>query len=337
MHTSSSRYILTAIPFDVDRGELLRPVLADQAGPDDYPPNQYQFYCPDCYEDHGHFTRLVRVAPYRASPAKFHLYARMNSTHQCDHPVRTRDLDLLAARYNAATRARHSYSFSMNMAGANFMDRSVFAVRRASRLAKITYQLLYDDGLRKNQALRIQGEDIPFEEAFYDDDGKGKLYQAALAAARKQETLYIAGIFRPIGLRSEWKRFADENNVSRCIPGMAGKTVTYKGEKLRPSSILMCASSHVYNEVRKITDRNGNMTSSPVIVFARAVLNLERLDQRVERLKTGSSEPHAAYTGLVIESADQVALWDHPVSFKKALEQQSPGPRVAPPLLQMGG
>ncbi|MCB1530287.1 MAG: hypothetical protein H6853_02125 [Rhodospirillales bacterium] len=313
------------------------PISANRANPDDYPPGQYQFYCPDCYEDHNHFTRLVRVAPYRSSPAKFHLYARMNSTHQCDHPVRTRDLDLLAARYNAATRARHSYSFSMNMAGANFIEKSVFAVHRATRLAKITYQLLYDEGLRKNQALRIQGEDISFEDAFYDDDGKGKLYQAALAAARKKNPLYVAGIFRPIGLRAEWKRFADENNAPRCIPGIAGKAVTYKGEKLRPSSVLMCASSCVYDEVRKITDRNGKRTSSPLIVFARAALNLERLDRRVERLKAGSPEAHAAYTGLVIESADQVAAWDHPVSFKKAVEQQDAGPRVAPPLLRMRG
>jgi len=29
--------------------------------------------------------------------------------------------------------------------------------------------------------------------------------------------------------------------------------------------------------------------------------------------------------------------WDHPVSFKKAVEQQDAGPRVAPPLLRMRG
>lgn len=292
MSLKAEQFQTGAVVYDISK-QSLSPhgiVWACEATPKKYPPKNFQFYCPDCQEL-GHFTRLVRIKETNkrspqgyVTPAKFDLYKREHQTHKCNHTVRFKELENLATRYEAVALGQdHSYAFPITI------DRreAESGIHDVRRLEKVLYACLYDEDLRDKQFFDLRGARHSVKDLFNIMAAEGHV---------KNKSYYAAAIFRPLAradLRAEY---------------------AYKGEISGMNNTVLSCSTETYGAVRKMAARQGGNASAPILVFAKAVLNVENLEGR---------QP---FTRYVVDYFKQVRPWDHPTSFDAMIKNQAEPP-----------
>lgn len=282
-----------ALVYNIERQELSRDTIicADEATPEKYPPHQHHFYCPDCIEL-GHFTRLVRIKETDKrsprgimTPAKFDLFKKEYQTHQCNHPVRFRELDNLAVRYDVVclNDNEHSYAFPITIHKREAQE----GIYNIKRLEKVLLACMFDEELREKQFFDVGGIRHSLSDLFNGPAAEG---------LSQNFTYYAAAIFRPI-----------------ARPDLQHQNA-YKGEITGMNDTALSCSQEIYKAVKDMVIRYGAQKSAPVLVFGRAVLNVENL------------KGHRPFTRFVVDDLKQVTPWAHPTSFDDMINNQAEPP-----------
>jgi hypothetical protein len=295
----NNRFLTTAIILDTHTGQMGRSITAEAATPETHSPDQYHFYCPHCLEG-GHYNRVVRITEVhdktRHTPPKFDLYAKLNSTHRCQHPVRFRDIDILAKRYDAQRGEDHTYIFSFNMAGISAPG--IQGIDSVSRLGKIMYAVMFDPALPDRQFFMVSHQHVSLRRLFE---------QKANAVPSCGQSFHKAAIMTPNPL----PRYRYENFTQNEISGVSNyHAVDAEGKKINFRHVLSFRDTETFKEVKAIVERRGTSQSAPVMVFAKAVLSYQ--------------SKHRDYPVMrfLIDTPGQVMPWDHPRSFREALDRQ---------------
>ncbi len=297
--TSHHRFLTTAILLDTHTGQMGGSITAEAATPETHSPERYHFYCPHCLEV-GHYNRVVRITEVhdktRHTPPKFDLYAKLNSTHRCQHPVRFRDIDSLARRYDAQRGEDHTYIFSFNMAGIS--TPRIQGIDSVSRLGKVMYAVMFDPALPDRQFLRVGHQHVSLRRLFE---------QKANAVPACGQSFHKAAIVTPNALPP----YRYENFAQNEISGVSSyHAVDAEGKKINFRHVLSFRDTETFKDVKTMVDRRGHAQSAPVMVFAKAVLSYQ--------------SEHRDYPTMrfLIDSPGQVMSWDHPRSFREALDHQ---------------
>ncbi|NQZ14115.1 MAG: hypothetical protein HRT94_04725 [Alphaproteobacteria bacterium] len=318
-----------ALAYSLVEKNIVGSITAKQADPNDFDPQKFRYYCPDCFIEHAHFTRLTRVKGRESLPPRFVLYDRHDSTHACDLPARFHEIDSLAdpnrysESYDAVAFGDHAYSFPLNMADIR-VEPAIRGVFSAERLKKILYATMFDPDLLKRQRLHVDGKDIRIKNFLYDTSKRAALIRRALEASKKRKPFYAAVVFNPLARRDFWRDFTDVNG----IPGQPSRRMEIEGEALRPNVVLRFQSRSVGSHVRTMVSRNGGNKSAAVLAFGRVCITPNLLRERIENLKAGKQEQRLVQVGVQIDSLDQVTEWNHPKTFKEIASMQGATPEI---------
>lgn len=323
-------YTLSAHMFDYAEGTMTADIAALDV-PDDYDTDRYHFYCSACAQE-GHFTRLKHVEEQGEpkvkfeAPRRFNLFDHKDSAHICDEAVRFQAIDNLAHRYNAGIDDVHQYEFSdvlregqkPVLAKSYMMDAEIKTVDRASRLAAITYFLMYDQELMSLQKLKLADASQKFRQGFFDasKEDKKRIFRQALAETSLGKTFRAAMIFQPNAYLPAWKQHEDEYG----IPGAMGPNVANDGSILRPINMLWCQNARTYYQVREMADRNGQF--SPLLVMGDVMLSTQRLEAAQNKSR-GTQKAETVYTVIKISDPRQAAPWDFDTKFADAVANQN--------------
>lgn len=324
LHVSSSDALLEAAIHD-KLSDSWALVHASEFTPDD---SRHEAFCPHCLEA-GYATKVRKAdKDSKPNPSGWNIHAPGHGNsfldrfipypgvrHLCDHPVSSLSLRQLGFRYG--DKPVDDSDISAREFPVDISDKTSHLIRpnfihTSQRLSKVAKALLKNPNLRAKQRLTIDGLSRPFHDAVFCYSDSGRIFRQALERARAggQSDISIGMIFRPIGHQGMIN--AAPFRLNNAIPGMAlsakDDRVTIDGEDLRPSVVLVCKNSRIYEHVRKMMDTDTHK-SIPLFVFGRLRVSPENLDKQIKRLKAGEEVPRAAYTRLYIDTYAHVTPW----------------------------